>query len=165
MPLTTTSNDFEPVRAIPPVLLESAGSTQPQRRGQTVSKEARVEIANRFLEIIASHGRKFFAHERHISRFELDKRRRVWFVDKYSQKREYTHYRYWGRRFTEGGTMFALAKHLQAFIMGRESLPISSLGPWPDWYCDGDLWGYGDDMAKVRAECAALATTEENTDG
>lgn len=35
----------------------------------------------------------------------------------------------------------------------RTGKPITNqyvLGPWDEWMCNGDLWGYGDDMEKVR---------------
>ena len=35
-------------------------------------------------------------------------------------------------------------------------MPASYLGPWPQWMCEGDLWGYGDDMQTVRAKALEL---------
>ena len=122
-----------------------------------MDRQQRVDIANRFLEIISLHGRRFFHYEGRVSRFELDARQRVWFIDKYNQQRIYTHQRYdWGRRFSEGGTLFSLCKALREFIMARADLPLSHLGPWPRTICKGDLWGYGDEMATVREQCKAL---------
>lgn len=87
---------------------------------------------------------------------EVDYRGRVWFVDAYSGKRIYTHYNGEWRGFTNGGTMRSLVNLLRDFIMDGEPRNTSLLGPWPDWYCDGDLWGYGDAMTEVREAATRL---------
>lgn len=114
------------------------------------TKQNRVEMANETLCAIASCGRKFFAHDGRVSRFELDHRGRVWFIDKYTQKRIYTHYRYEWIGFSEGGTLRALVERLRDFIATGRQLPLLVFGPWPEWVCGGDLWGYGEDMEIVR---------------
>ena len=121
-----------------------------------MSRRDRVQVANLFLAVIASHGREFFKHGDRIARFELDDRGRVWFVDAYSGRRIYTHRRVWGRGFTNGGTLMSLCQDLQRYVMGRGPLPLARLGPWRKDLCGGDLWGYGADMEKVRAECSVL---------
>lgn len=121
-------------------------------------RKRRVEVANNFLEVIAAHGRRFFYHDGVTSRFELDMAGRVWFVDKYTEVRIYTHQPgWWGPEFTEGGTLQMLCLSLRDYIMCRGDLPVKQLGPWPPLICGGDLWGYGDDMTLVRIECRALA--------
>lgn len=124
-------------------------------------RRRRVEIANRFLRIISSHGRRFFYFEGRVSHFELDKRDRVWFIDKYRGSRLWTHQHRWGYRFTEGGTLLTLCRVLRDYIMARGPLPTSIyyLGPWPSWVND-DPWGYGAAMDVVRAECLSLARTQ-----
>lgn len=120
-------------------------------------RERRVGIANKFLVAISSHGRRFFEHEGRVSHFKLDMRGRIWFVDKYSEHCIYTHQPgYWGRHFSDGGTLQELCIHLREYIMGREELPMRALGPWRKDLCGGDLWGYGDAMQAVRDECGAL---------
>lgn len=122
-----------------------------------MTRQQRVEIANRFLEIVSRHGHRFFHFDGRVSKFELDARGRVWFINSFGQKRIYTHQKYsWGRHFSNGGTLFCLCKALQEFIMDRGELPLNRLGPWHESICGGDLWGYGDSMATVREECAAL---------
>lgn len=122
-----------------------------------MNRHERVEVANKFLEIISRHGRRFFHHKDRVSRFELDHRGRVWFVDSYNKRRIWTHQDgSWGRYFTNGGTLLILCKALREFIMDRGDLPLNHLGPWPVTLCDGDLWGYGDSMATVRDECRQL---------
>lgn len=129
-----------------------------------MERAGRVDTANEFIRIISSHGRRFFHHDGRISRFELDDRGRVWFIDKYSGsgRRIYTHQNGgWGRWFTEGGTLLDLCKALREFIMRRDRLPAHHLGPWEEWGRNGDLWGYGaNNMEKVRAGVADLIKTK-----
>lgn len=123
---------------------------------EQLSREQRLNRANQLIGVIANYGRRFFYHEGRIGRFELGDRGRVWWIDAYSQARIYTHYRGPWRRFTGGGTLKALICNLRDYITKGTPLPPHTLGPWPDWYCGGDLWGYGDDMAHVREAASEL---------
>jgi hypothetical protein len=116
---------------------------------EKIHQQERCEDANRFIECVARNGRKFFFHKGEISRLELDKNGRVWFVDSYSKKRVYTHYRYDWRGFSEGGTLQRLIKNLRDFIKTGKKLPEQSLF-FPKWACEGDVWGYGADMETVQ---------------
>lgn len=129
-------------------------------------KLSRVAIANKAIEVIASHGRKFFslaaegrqAEENRISRFELHDNGRLWFIDRYSQKSIYVMWRrgQW-RHFSEGGTLRDLVCGMADWIVGRaENFPVNRLGPWPQWVCNGDLWGYGAEMETVRNKIKEL---------
>src|SRR5574337_776610 len=121
-------------------------------RGRSIeAKFDRVRRANALLEVIANCGRHLFAHRGTVSRLAVDERGRIWFVDAWSERSIYTGYRYQWRGFTEGGTLRALVKGLCDFIRTGEAQKIN-LGPWPDWYCGGDLWGYGEDKIG-RASC------------
>lgn len=115
-----------------------------------MNKAQRLEAANNMLKAIASCGRKFFAYQDRVSQFEVDARGRVWLIDKYTQKRIYTHYRYQWRGFSEGGTLRALIERLRDFITQGKPLPALIFGPWPEWICGGDLWAYGEAMETVR---------------
>lgn len=124
-----------------------------------MARAERVEIANNFLRVISRHGREFFRHNDYVSYFELDDRGRVWYVDKYRGSRIWTHRRdgqFWGHRFSEGGTLQLLCLDLQRYIMGRVEYGrvLRHLGPWPSW--SSDPWAYGEDMEKVRSQCADL---------
>jgi len=111
------------------------------------TKEERVTLANQFIETIASHGRKFFAHNGRVSQFVLDENGRTWFVDAYNMNRIYVAYNGRWRGFTEGGTLRSLVQVLYKYIKGD----IFSFNlEWPAWYSGGDPWGYKDDMDKVR---------------
>lgn len=133
------------------------------RHGVATKKE-RAEQASRFLTAIASCGRKFFAHNGRVSRFEVDDRGRIWFVDAYREAKIYTACK-WGswRGFSEGGTLRSLVLQLCDFI--RSGTPATiHLGPWPDWICNGDLWGYGGDMEKVRQAAQAAGLVPSNVE-
>lgn len=127
-------------------------------------KAERMKKANELLETIAAHGRKFFNYpERHgVSRFDVDGRGRVWFVDGWTGKRIYLHYKYWGKGFSEGGTLKSLVGALMQFIRDGELVSRSHFGPWPEWVCNGDLWGYGDDMQAVRERAEHLGAVARN---
>jgi len=136
---------------------------------ERTTKQERVLQANKAIEIIASHGRKFFSlaaegrtvAENRISRFELHDNGRLWFIDKWSQKPIYVMWRrgQW-RHFSEGGTLRDLVCALADWIVGRkETLPMGYFGPWPEWVCGGDLWGYGKEMQTVREELKSLFGT------
>jgi len=127
----------------------------------------RLKLSNRSLEIIASHGRRFFSTQsdrptyggpERISRFEIGRAGRLWFIDKYTEKPIYVAYRRgdW-RGFSDGGTLRSLVCAMADWIGGKRSdFPLEHLGPWPTWVCQGDLWGYGDDMHKVREEIKVI---------
>ena len=122
----------------------------------------RAEKVNMLLRVIASTGRHFFhrgaGQNPEFDYFRIDSRGLPWFESRYGPV--YTRRRWLRKNFHHGGTLNALVKRLSDWIMDETPLPNGILGPWPDWYCDGDLWGYGDDMERVRAkarEIGALA--------
>lgn len=123
-------------------------------------KVDRAELCNALLITIGDCGRRFFWHNPRAygdkvsppryAFFSVD-RGRVYFTDDYSQKRIYTHWtRDEWRGFSHGGTLRDLVIALRDFIRTGEPIKPGYLGPWPAYICDGDLWGYGADMAKVR---------------
>jgi hypothetical protein len=131
-----------------------------------VDKKDRLELANKAIEIVASHGRKFFSlhadggnpsKPNRISKFEF-REGRLWFVDKYTQKAIYVAYRR-GRwaGFSEGGTLRDLVEALADWIVGkRKEFPLNHFGPFPLWACGGDPWAYGFDMHVVREDVGRL---------
>lgn len=126
-----------------------------------MTKQERAEIANQMLAEIGSCGRKFFAHNGRVSRFEVDERGRVWLIDKYKERRVYTHYLGRWNGFTEGGTLRRLIERMRDFIRDGSLLPAGIFGPWPEWICGGDLWAYGEDMQRVRDAALRLGITQE----
>lgn len=130
-------------------------------RSKQSRKEARLRIANAFIQAISVYGRHFFryidqaSNSSRVSRFELDTHGRIWFVDGYRGARIYTHHPGRWRGFTNGGTLRTVVEKLCDYIRTGEQ-PHLALGPWPEWYGDGDPWGYGQDMIQVRAAARDL---------
>lgn len=117
----------------------------------------RVRRANAFLTTVATCGRQLFRREDEISRFALDGRHRVYFVDKYSQHSLPTFGRTdtaaWQRYFTEGGTLKALVLSIAKNYIAKGE----KIEPWRLWReADGDPWAYGPDMKHVRESAWAL---------
>ena len=120
----------------------------------------RLAEVNVFMQAMAGHGRKFFRHGDSVSWLEMDVRGRIWFFDSYSRKRIYTHYRGRWKGFTNGGTLKALVEALRDYVMTGKKLSQGRLW-WPDWYCNGDLWGYGEEgMEPVRHVAITLGLVE-----
>lgn len=125
----------------------------------TETPRDRLAHVNDLLAAISRHGRRFFydPDRDRIARFEIDLAGRLWFRDDYTDRRIYIAYRGKWRWFSHGGTMRALVESLAAYIRQGKPVPAGHLGPWPEWYCEGDLWGYGRPaMAALRAEIAGL---------
>lgn len=125
----------------------------------------RAKKANELVHAIGHCGRRFFYHLTRVSHFEVDEFGRVWWHDKYRPgKPVYTHKRggHW-RNFTEGGTLREIVERLRDYIAKGTPVPANRFGPWPEWYCDGDLWGYGQDMQKVRDKAQELGIVTEGT--
>jgi hypothetical protein len=118
-------------------------------------REERLEIVNEFLGVIGSCGRGFFCRNGVLCWMYQDYRGRIWFVDSWRGDETYTHREGRWRKFCSGGTMKQLVESLRDYVLTGKQL-----GPrhffWPDWVCGGDLWGYGDDMERVRAAALRL---------
>lgn len=120
------------------------------------AEQERLDLANRFVNVIASCGRKFFHHNGFVSYFELSEHGRVFFIDYYTKKRIYTHKRCgrW-KGFTSGGTLKALVESLRDFIKTGRQLNID--------YFNNEMsnrfrnpWGYGDDLEIVKGAAESL---------
>lgn len=117
-----------------------------------MTREERLTAANELLEVISSCGRNFFRYQDRVARIEEDCHKRLWFVDDFSEKRIFLHcsWSQW-QGFSHGGTLKDLIRLLKDFVVHEKLLSPWVFGPWPDWYCGGDLWGYGEDnMEKIR---------------
>ena len=122
------------------------------------TKQERVEHANALIRAISSHGRRFFYDREHdrIARMEVDANGKVWFIDDYSGKRIYTHYRYHWSGFSHGGTLRDLVIAMRDYIRVGTKIPRGYIAPARQW-TDGDVWGYGPVEAfAVRRECFVI---------
>lgn len=123
-------------------------------------KQRRIIRVNSLIRIIGDSGRHFFRHKDQYARMELDDNGRLWWVDDYTQKKIYLHYPNWRKGFSHGGTMRDLVNRMKEFVMHGHS--ITGVGPWPQWICDGDLWGYGESMEIVRAAVCLINKEEQS---
>jgi hypothetical protein len=130
-----------------------------------LTKEQRLEAANALLEVIGDCGRGFFKCEGKRARLSLDESGRVWLKDDYTGKDINTlKFGDW-IGFSHGGTLKGLIESLRDFIVTGVQLNHRNLGPWPQWLCDGDLWGYGKDMETVREAARQLSIIEAQAEG
>ena len=130
------------------------------------TKAERAVIANKVLLLISQFGRHFFQHDERVSQFEISARGHIMLRDAYTGRLVYTHDRKsrW-RGFTEGGTLRDLVCNLADYIGKDVPIRHRQFGPWPEYLCDGDLWGYGkEEMAKLREQLAPYVTFPEATD-
>ena len=120
-------------------------------------RASRASKVNELIRAIGDNGRRFFYNKNadRYAEFEVDGRGRCWIIDEFQGCRIYTHQKGSWNGFSNGGTLLDLAKAFRNFIVEGRQIR-NSLGPWPDWYCDGDLWGYGGSMELVRAKATEL---------
>ena len=133
------------------------------------TKSSRIKDANYLILQVSMFGRRFFYNAEHnrVARFELSIDGKLWFRDEYTDKRIYIAYRGRWKNFTNGGTLRWLVEDLAKYIRTGERISHRHFGPWPEWKCEGDLWGYGKDtMAMLRnsmrpRDCVAWPELEE----
>ena len=147
-------------------------------RSQTVRRDlqfgwlARLTQVNAIIRVIGSHGRHFLSENSDhstlvdnpfFSFFRVDDRREVWFVDRYSRKDILVRHDDWPG-WSDGGTLRDLVKHFADYISGAaKEINMRLFGPWPEWICQGDLWGYGlEEMQKVRDEITEILEGEDS---
>lgn len=115
-------------------------------------KQKRVDECNLIINLIATHGRKFFNYEKHtgrISQLLLGPQDRVYFLDGYTGKAIYTHRRYcqW-RGFSEGGTLKGWIEAFRDYVTFGGKLNINAICPRGIGRDTGNIWGYSDEEAE-----------------
>lgn len=113
-------------------------------------RQKRIDAVNELIKVIGSHGRKFFNYQGRFAYIEIDSRGKVWWIDEYSQSRIYTHYCGRWRGFNHGGTLKGLVAGFREFVSKGAHVKAEHFGPWPQYLCNGDIWGYGNDMNVIR---------------
>lgn len=133
----------------------------PVRNSLAIALKAdRLAKANALIQVMGDCGRGFFRHKDRYARIEVDARGRAWWIDDYTEKRIYMHYQGRWRHFSHGGTMRDLANYFRDYVLKGTRVPANRLGPWPEGYCNADLWGYGLDMKTVRDAARALGIVD-----
>lgn len=109
-----------------------------------MNRADRLVNANAVLRAMGSHGRRFFYSSQHDRYAELilDDAGRLRIVDEQSGKAVAIIAGGKWRGFKNGGTCRAIVEDLARYV--RTGKPTRNhFGPWTEWVCDGDLWGYG----------------------
>jgi hypothetical protein len=119
------------------------------------TRAERIANANEVIRHVAAHGRRFFHYDRHdrTAAFELTASGRVRFRDECTDLLVDTGRvgRWNPQKFSGGGTMQRMVADLGNYITKGIKIDKRHFGPWADWKCDGDVWGYGfEEMQKVR---------------
>lgn len=130
-------------------------------RMEVILKQGRLEAANQLLQKIASCGRKFFYSPRNnrLARFVISEANgRLYFVDDRNGQElplSHCHSKKWRRYFSHGGTLKGLIEALGDYIRTGKTVDRGYFFA-PQWYSEGDPWGYGEDMRMVRDEALRL---------
>jgi hypothetical protein len=121
-----------------------------------LTKAERMAHANDILLSVSRHGRRFFYCPRadRVARFEMDAHGCLRFRDEYTDRVIRLVKGGKWRGFNNGGTLRRLVEDLAEYIRTGEKIR-NHFGPWPEWICDGDLWGYGESIKQVRSEIGA----------
>lgn len=132
-------------------------------------KRDRARQCNELLRVIGSCGRRFFYQPKSTPNhpgippitdswayLEIGRKGHVFYIDDWTRRRIYTHYPHEWRYFNHGGTLRNLIIAMREYICGDRPSLKGHLGPWPEWVCQGDLWGYGEEMQLVRDAAIAL---------
>lgn len=133
-----------------------------------MTRSDRLAEANHLILEISAIGRRFFYSEPHdrVACFERSVDGKLWFRDDYTGRRIYVAYRGEWRHFSHGGTLRRLVEGLAGYIRTGERIPAGHFGPWPEYYFNGDLWGYGKEaMSALRGalrgnDCVAWPARE-----
>lgn len=148
-------------------MTQTIASTHKSTRELSVQAKCdRVEAANKFIEVIASNGRRYFEfnHDngaegprRLVAKFRRDPDGKIWFFNEWRENWIYvSKYGAW-RGFHHGGTLHAVVGRLVKFIQTGEQL-------WPGIF-DEKHWGYADGMSVVVTEGVALGVIRPITNG
>lgn len=127
------------------------------------ARSSRAAKVNKLIQTIGGCGRRFFyfPSDDRYAEIKVDKRGRVWWIDEYTIVSIYLNYKYWGKGFSNGGTLRDLVNGFRDYVMHGKKLRWNVFGPWPKDFCNGDLWGYGEDMGMIRVQAKIFDMLEE----
>jgi len=129
-------------------------------------KQKRLESANQLIQIISSHGRRFFFNEKHqrTSSMVIDTGGKVYFIDDYTGKAIYTHktgFHHGWRGFSHGGTLRTLVEMMRDYVTKGVQIPAHYLGLERS-FTNGNIWGYSpEEMQAVRDKASLLPIIKE----
>lgn len=127
-----------------------------------IERARRLNTCNKFIKIVASHGRKFFKYNKRVG-FFLFSRGHVYWNCEYTQKSSCVSGRHWKNR--HGSTLRRLLKDLADYIRGNSEFPIYHVKRWPGQptSSEQDIWGYSAfEMRQVRLKTEKLLEEEDN---
>lgn len=145
-------------------------TSRPQRPGpcDPTVRDERIAQVNALVQIIGSHGRRFFFYRGaeglpgRFARMECDQRGQLWWVDDYREARIYlarTGFRSTWRGFSHGGTLRDLVERLYDYVTKGTLLPRSVIGLQrvnADSLGD-NIWGYKEEaIQEVRRQAFEL---------
>lgn len=114
------------------------------------TRAERLVIANSIIYTIATTGHKHLSYKDAIGYLEEDSRKRIWYVDPYTKKRVYTHYKGEWRGFNGGGTLHSLIEYLKNYVVHEWKVNLYAFGYRPEWLTGGyDIFRYREDITKV----------------
>lgn len=126
---------------------------------QTEEAVQRLNHANELIQVIASHGRRFFfSRSRNaFAFFEVDADGALWFVDDYTGKHISPLEQGKWQGFSHGGTLKELVQAMSDYIMKGQRIPIGWIATPRSNPENGDIWGYGTEASdSVRAAAKKL---------
>lgn len=118
-------------------------------------KLERLIHANAVIKAMSLHGRRFFYYTKldRTAELSLDRSNRVCHTDEYTGRTFIVKAGTRWQNFSNGGTLQAIIEKLAEYVRTGKQVHPGYFGPWADYICDGDLWGYGHEaMIAVRAE-------------
>jgi len=118
------------------------------------TRQERIKIVNEIIQEISSCGRNFFKFNNNIA-YIFEKNNRLYMKNEYNNSDMYlsTKFGYPPKRWTHGGTLWALTKDFKEFIMtGQKTNNNNGYG---GLYCPH--WGYDNsDMKKIQEKAVSL---------
>ena len=107
-------------------------------------RRERAEKVNEWIRFIADRGRHFFKYEDRYAHIEVDDRGRVWWVDEYTQKRIYTHYKGRWDNFSNGGTLKDFVGFLRDLVKNDRMILYRNV----TGMASPNVWAYPPDEAE-----------------
>lgn len=119
------------------------------------SIDLRLQAANQFINVIASHSHQYFRDKSslRVAVLHLDAKSKVWIQDEYTQRLVNTHVDDDWDGFNHGGNLRNLVQRLRDFVVTGKALGNRYFTPALPEEPENNYWGYDDDsIMEVRSE-------------